>query len=1090
MEPRKLNQTSEELFHVRAERALLSSTWPKPLLRLRLLVFSVTLLLGFTTLLLRASSTDAQTGWQWYKTDTHVHSSVSADGLVDLGIDSQAAALGYNALFLTDHNDGSSYLMGSTSQAGGSFTANHVFFEDAYNGWTTGSYGSLTSSINAITGSRRNTGVNSVHMSAVSSTYGETYIKSQRGPNFRSGNITLRVAVYPTRIDPGSGVDISVSIGGDPTVLKSPPGYTTQAWVISPGKSTVLIWQLGTTRTPSSNPNARIITYPLTYTLNAWNIYTINVSNALNDIPAADLPVDTAGLMNLKMTAGANNGTVDVFFDTYSLDASAAQTPATEYVNRTGFVHNYDTSSFVIFPSYEMGQTHHSQRFNFGIVHASDYVSYTNGWDGIVVTQQSGYPAMLDHPATSTTDTETVSTLAYGADLLEVREQNMLNDWDAILQQGAQVLGSWSTDAHSGLGVQQAATYIYAPSLTLDPLMQSLFEGRSYNGLNNFTGRIAFNINPASQEPYPARYPIYVPSSQTSADVHLQITSGLYSNDIIKWIVNGTVVTTTNPPGAQYNVTKAIPLSGSSTYVRAEARFVGGTAKGITQPIFFVSVPSLPPGISYNVDKVTTANGRDYTRISTKGITSSEWLAASQALSLTLTNPVGALVTLRVATATPPVGVVIDGNSVSPSATLIAFQAATGSTWFYDATPKILYVKAFHAAGTANVLVNFSSSPTATPTSTSTATATPVSTATNTATSVPTATNTPTDTPTPTQIATFTATPQATDTPTSTSTDTSTPTATPTTDIPTSTNTPTDTATVTPTPANTSTPTNTPTDTPTATSTATNTQVPTNTPTTTSTSTWTPTSTATSTPTSTPTNTPVSVPTNTPTNTATNTATSTPSNTPSVPSIFGDGFESGNYSAWTSATIGSAVGSKLEVIAAAASSGSWGAHLSNGVGGKLSVGSYFFQNFTTPASRILSQQVRIKVNSLSGAGDLRILQLRDQTRQKSVLRVRTSNGVWQLFLTKRDGTTTTANFATSLPLGAWQTLEITYDWSQTQPVGRAYVNGVLQATITDTTAGQNYGLNSIYCMVYEDTITATADIYFDDVRVAAGYIGP
>src|SRR5690349_20977920 len=47
----------------------------------------------------------AQAGWQWYKTDTHIHSSVSADTYVDLGIVSnKAKAAGYNAVFVTDHN--------------------------------------------------------------------------------------------------------------------------------------------------------------------------------------------------------------------------------------------------------------------------------------------------------------------------------------------------------------------------------------------------------------------------------------------------------------------------------------------------------------------------------------------------------------------------------------------------------------------------------------------------------------------------------------------------------------------------------------------------------------------------------------------------------------------------------------------------------------------------------------------------------------------------------------------------------------------------------------------------------------------------
>ena len=77
----------------------------------------------------------AQTGWQWYKTDLHVHSVISADAYNDLGIMSQSAkAQGYNALFLTDHNLASSFPISS-------ITANNLVFEDSYTRWTPGMYG-------------------------------------------------------------------------------------------------------------------------------------------------------------------------------------------------------------------------------------------------------------------------------------------------------------------------------------------------------------------------------------------------------------------------------------------------------------------------------------------------------------------------------------------------------------------------------------------------------------------------------------------------------------------------------------------------------------------------------------------------------------------------------------------------------------------------------------------------------------------------------------------------------------------------------------------------------------------------------------
>src|SRR3954465_12678677 len=63
-------------------------------------------------------------GDQWFKTDPHVHSVVSGDGLPDLGIISNAGkALGYDAMFITDHQAGSNFPIGTV-------IANHVVFDD------------------------------------------------------------------------------------------------------------------------------------------------------------------------------------------------------------------------------------------------------------------------------------------------------------------------------------------------------------------------------------------------------------------------------------------------------------------------------------------------------------------------------------------------------------------------------------------------------------------------------------------------------------------------------------------------------------------------------------------------------------------------------------------------------------------------------------------------------------------------------------------------------------------------------------------------------------------------------------------------
>ena len=134
----------------------------------------------------------------------------------------------------------------------------------------------------------------------------------RRGPNFRDGDNILKFAVRPTQISAGSGVYVSASIGGDATIENRPPvGYTTQSGTISPGKSTVLVWQLGNARTPSTDPASRVITNDLPYTPQPMEQLSINITtgattwtvnnvpttqggNGLNAIPVADRPQTTA----------------------------------------------------------------------------------------------------------------------------------------------------------------------------------------------------------------------------------------------------------------------------------------------------------------------------------------------------------------------------------------------------------------------------------------------------------------------------------------------------------------------------------------------------------------------------------------------------------------------------------------------------------------------------------------------------------------------------------------------------------------------------------------------------------------------------
>jgi chitodextrinase len=639
--------------------------------------------------------TSSTAGYNWYKTDTHVHSTVSADAFSDIGIHAAAGkAQGYNAMFLTDHHNASNFLINNLS-------ANHMVFEDTYTRWTTSTFGTQSATTNALAATPVSTGTRSLHLASTSSTYGETGVWTTRGPNLRSGDIIMKFKINPARIDPGSGAYVSVSIGGDRNVVKNPKGYTTAGGAVSPGKTTVLVWQLGLPRTPATDPNARVLTQDLgPITLNQWSSYTINVTQALAAIPAADRPLDYDGLTYVRMAVAGKAGTADAYFDSFSIDSTTPQPPADEFVSRTPLVGAYDTPTFKFFPSYEMGQSKHSQRFNFGITQPSQYVSYTNGIDGIRPTQDSGYPAQLNHPGTGTTIPEAIAGKGLGADFLEVREPAWSGAWDEILKQGTQIVGTYSSDTHSGVSANSDASFLYAPALAFDDLLHSYYEGRTYSAVSNFGGRLLFNTDATSTEPFPARYPIQVSDSESTGSAHFAVTGGLLTGYKVRWIRNGVVLATDTPTGTSYDQTKPIDLTGPVTYVRAEVLNSSGGVVGVTQPIFFRDVVGLPAGTSYAVDKITTADNRGYNRIMTQGVTASSYDAPTKRLSMTVIDPPAALALLAVRTTTAASAVTVGGTAVPKAASAAEFDAATGSTWFHDSVSGVLNIKVRHAAGT------------------------------------------------------------------------------------------------------------------------------------------------------------------------------------------------------------------------------------------------------------------------------------------------------------------------------------------------------------------------------------------------------
>ena len=652
---------------------------------------------------------------QWFKTDTHVHSVLSGDALWDLGmIDKHARDLGYDAMFITDHT-------AANNKEIGGVIANHVELEDHADQWSERTFGTLTASASEIVTTPVNTGTGSLHLMAGSSTSGEIFKWYRRGPNLRSGDIILRFSVYPTRIDAGSGLYVSASLGGDDTVTSRPPqGYTTADGVPHLSKRNVFVWQIGSPRSPSSDPDARVFTHNLSYTPNQWNSYTINVSQAIRDeLPAADTPVDMNALTMLKLAARGNGGTAEGYFDSYHVDASSPIPEGNEFVHRNQLLDAYQTPTFRMFASQEVGYNRHAQRFNFDIRDPSQFTVTKAGRDSILPTQQSGYPAQLNHPGLpgGVTQQEAIDNLAYGADAMEVAERSdeegyvknvMVDTWDAILEQGVQVIGAWSSDAHrfEKLG---PASYIRSPSLSFDDLMHSYYEGRMYLADNDFGGRAVFNLDRTSPEPYPARYPVYVSPSQTLALVNFDVSGGIGPGSQAMWTRNGEVTDTDNTSGPSYQGLESVPLGGPFTYIRAEVRGPGNLRQTMSEPIFFVDAPELlPAGMTYHVERVTTPSNNQYTKIATKGIVSSSWDASIRRLTLGLANPDAALVESTVTTGGMDASsLTVDGVPVAPAGSAATFDAATGSSWYFDSSRRVLRIKAKQSGATASVVAGF-----------------------------------------------------------------------------------------------------------------------------------------------------------------------------------------------------------------------------------------------------------------------------------------------------------------------------------------------------------------------------------------------
>ncbi|HUR15638.1 MAG TPA: tandem-95 repeat protein [Mycobacteriales bacterium] len=661
--------------------------------------------------------------WPYWRADLHAHSVTSGDATVDPGVVAQGAkAGGFNAVFLTDHQAASYNTIGGV-------IASHVSFEDdsgANRQWDDVPSAPTATASGGLSTERVLNGINS-YKTAVSAT-GEAFGWIKRGPNLRSGQITMTFSVFPTRVDPGTGLYVSASLGGDPSIpSRTPDGYTTAAGTVQPGQSTVLVWQLGDPRVTADDGTNRTITRSLDYTLNTWNTYTVDVTSAIaSAFPnPSTRPSELNALLYIKMAAGSRSGgSAAGYFDTFRMDAANAPTKsadaalaaAADFVARNQVIHTWDTPTFLLEPGQEMGFNDHAQRLHFPISDVSQWQQFPKGVEGISAVQASGFPAQLNHPGLpgGVTDDEAILNSAYGADVMEAVERGtndiMIRDWDALLHNGEPLIGTWTSDSHRN-ATFGPATFLQAPALDELGLQHSLFEGRAFLAPVSFPGRVSFTPD-GNGGSYPARYPLYRSSADGLGSVHLAITDGLVAGSRVLWLRDGAVVRSDDVTGPSYDGSLILSLPATSTPVRAEVRRPDGSRALMTEPIMMRTASGLPYGVRAHLERVSTPSGAGYTKTMVKGVTGLAYDAQTNVLTTTLQNPAGSTVLEVIGTGSyQPASVTIDGSSVPAATSRTALEAGSSDGWAYDSAQHELVVKATHAGATGTLRVGLTPGP-------------------------------------------------------------------------------------------------------------------------------------------------------------------------------------------------------------------------------------------------------------------------------------------------------------------------------------------------------------------------------------------
>jgi len=637
----------------------------------------------------------------WYKTELH-HHSVFSDGYYDLGVVTQHAKdLGYNAFFLTDHD-----VVG--------FSRNKTF-DDSLQVWQYLRSPSVWYEewcVNELVPTPVYKGTYSLHLRSKSSDSSCQRYTAWRGPILWSGDIFLNFSLYPAFLSSPqfAGAFVELMFG-----LKY--GWETDWWDSQCEGG--VTWANGTVTAPHyvilrfgvlgsegnvTEADETIRGFNFTVTLGAWNTFSLNVTDYMvRSLPTMLAPDCAISAISLNCITD-HCEISDVYFDDVALyTEEPAKSVGELFAYRNEELASFDTGTFKAFPSVELSEFLHFNHFvyNFttsqGYYHTKQVASSNNEVVNFVHSQ--GYPIQKNHPAG---EPDVVEFGSFGADFIEARSQDEISVWDQLLNKGVCIMGTWSTDSHGFILQGDKCTMVYSPELTLEKLLKNMFEGRMFLMINNFTGKIVFNIEP-STEPYPARYINYI-ADGTSATLYFEAT-GLTSGWKACWVRNGTYFLDEAITSTTYAVSKSFSMPNDANYWRVEIRDTSDNIIAMSEPILFKKVHNMPSAMYAHVNDFATPTGTNYTNNVIKGITSASY--SSNNLTLTI-DGLGTSTTVGfVGNKGRPRAVFIDGiGYIHLSNTRQEFDSAFYNTWYYDPSTNMLYIKAYQS-GSIDVIVDW-----------------------------------------------------------------------------------------------------------------------------------------------------------------------------------------------------------------------------------------------------------------------------------------------------------------------------------------------------------------------------------------------